>query len=85
MSPAFWSPGVRGADQSEGSDPGDIIMTEEHLRQLEGQSSRRTVQSGLLSCFPLVPFGYWCHSVEVTQDLFESEEEHLKKWVKLVV
>ncbi|KAM4785539.1 LOW QUALITY PROTEIN: serine/threonine-protein phosphatase 4 regulatory subunit 3-like [Cyanocitta cristata] len=74
MSPAFWSPGVRRTDQSEGSDPGDIIMTEEHLRQLEGQSSRRTVQSGLLSCFPLAPFGYYCHSAEVTQDLLESEE-----------
>uniref|UniRef100_A0A8C3EFT5 Serine/threonine-protein phosphatase 4 regulatory subunit 3-like central domain-containing protein n=1 Tax=Corvus moneduloides TaxID=1196302 RepID=A0A8C3EFT5_CORMO len=84
MSPAFWSPGVRRTDQSECSDPGDIIMTEEHLRQLEGQSSRRAVQSGLLSCFPLAPFGYWCHSAEVTQDLLESEEGHLKKWVELI-
>ncbi|KAM3675789.1 LOW QUALITY PROTEIN: serine/threonine-protein phosphatase 4 regulatory subunit 3B-like [Ammospiza maritima maritima] len=65
-------------DQSAGSDPSDITMTEEHLRQLQGQSIRRTVQSGLLSCSclaPLVPFGYWCHSLEVTQDLLESEEE----------
>uniref|UniRef100_A0A8C3Q8F9 Serine/threonine-protein phosphatase 4 regulatory subunit 3-like central domain-containing protein n=1 Tax=Geospiza parvula TaxID=87175 RepID=A0A8C3Q8F9_GEOPR len=77
MSPAFWSLGVRGMDQSAGSDPSDITMTEEHLRQLEGQSIRRTVQSGLLSCFPLVPFGYWCHSLEVTQDLLESEEQYL--------
>uniref|UniRef100_A0A8D2MX11 Serine/threonine-protein phosphatase 4 regulatory subunit 3-like central domain-containing protein n=1 Tax=Zonotrichia albicollis TaxID=44394 RepID=A0A8D2MX11_ZONAL len=77
MSPTFWSLGVRGMDQSAGSDPSDITMTEEHLRQLEGQSIRRTVQSGLLSCFPLVPFGYWCHSLEVTQDLLESEEEYL--------
>uniref|UniRef100_A0A8C9UBP9 Serine/threonine-protein phosphatase 4 regulatory subunit 3-like central domain-containing protein n=1 Tax=Serinus canaria TaxID=9135 RepID=A0A8C9UBP9_SERCA len=71
MSQTFWSLGVRGMGQSAGSDPGDITMTEEHLRQLQGQSIRRTVQSELLSCLPLVPFGYWCHSLEVTQDLLD--------------
>lgn len=46
-------------DQSAGSAAGNITMGEEPLRQLEGQSSRRTLQSRvgsrvlLLSCPPL--------------------------------
>ncbi|RLW07049.1 hypothetical protein DV515_00003945, partial [Chloebia gouldiae] len=61
-------------DQPAGSSPGDITEAAEHLRQLEGQSIRRALQRGLLPCFPLVPFGCWCHSLAVTQDLLESEE-----------